>query len=108
MLTNLKGDDCFKILDKEKYILFFFTASWCGPCKLITPTIEKWIEKINEQELQIYKIDIEENDELCQKCNINSVPTFILFKDRKAIDIVKGANEDKLFKMLSKYIKIIL
>ena len=52
----------------------------------------------------IYKIDIDnnENDELCNKCHIESVPTFILIKDRTIIDSVKGANSKQFKGMLEK------
>ena len=37
----INGDDCFKVLDNKNLLLFYFTASWCGPCKKISPVVEK-------------------------------------------------------------------
>ena len=34
-MEEITGDDCFRVLDKPEYIFFYFTASWCGPCKKI-------------------------------------------------------------------------
>ena len=63
----------------DKYILLYFTASWCGPCKKMMPIIEGKFTKINN--MSIYKIDIDDNDVLVKQYNIKSVPTFIMIKD---------------------------
>ena len=65
--------------------------------------IEKVIvETIDKTKIKMYKIDIseEENNEICEKCYIKSVPTFLLFKDRTYIDKVNGADIDKLLNMI--------
>ena len=102
IMIELHGDKCFQILDEKFHIIFYFTASWCGPCKRVTPAIETIMEQYNSDKIRIYKIDIDnnENDDLCNKCHIESVPTFILIKDRRIIDSVKGANSTKFQEML--------
>lgn len=104
IMIELYGDECFKILDENLYIIFYFTASWCGPCKRVTPMIETIMKQYNSEKIRIYKIDIDnnENDDLCNKCHIESVPTFILIKDRRIIDSVKGANITKFQEMLDR------
>ena len=44
-MEEITGDDCFRVLDKPEYIFFYFTASWCGPCKKI-PAIRRTDSKI--------------------------------------------------------------
>ena len=68
---------------EECYLLFYFTAKWCGPCQRIKPLLQKVSDGADSSKLKVYMIDIDENDELCEKCEITSVPTFILFKDKK-------------------------
>ena len=89
----INGDECFKALDSEKFILFYFTASWCGPCKKITPSIEEISNKLSES-IDFYKISIDDdaNEEICEKCQIKSVPTFILLKNRNSLGVVNGAD----------------
>ena len=99
----ISGDDCFTTLDQEGYILYYFTASWCGPCQRIWDDFLKLSEKYST--ILFFKIDIsdEENTELCEKCKIDSVPSFLLFKDRSYIERIVGANLKSVEDMLNKY-----
>ena len=102
-MEEVKGDDCFLTLDKPQYIIFYFTASWCGPCKRIYPELLDIIEQVDSEEILIFKVDIddEDNNEICEKCSIKSVPSFLLFKDRTYIDQVKGADKQKIIDMIN-------
>lgn len=85
------------ILDEtEKYILMYFTANWCGPCKKMAPIIYDKFTKIKN--LDIYKIDIDDNDSICNKYNIKSVPTFILLKNKQEKLNFSGSDPIKLLK----------
>jgi len=97
----VNGDDCFKVLDNQNLILFYFTASWCGPCKQVSPVIEELSEKLKEKVL-FYKIQIDDdsNEEICEKCQIKSVPTFILFKNRNSLGIVNGTDINKILTLI--------
>ena len=97
----VNGDDCFRVLDNKNLILFYFTASWCGPCKQISPAIEELSEKLKEKVI-FYKIQIddESNEEICEKCQIKSVPTFILFKERNSLGIVNGTDINKILTLI--------
>ena len=99
----LVGDDCFRTLDKEQYIIFYFTASWCKPCQSIYPDLLKIIEKLDNQKILMYKIDIDEdnNNEICEKCNIKSVPTFLLFRNRSLLSNTSGANIKNVIQMIN-------
>ena len=90
----LSGDDCFHKLDEPYHILFYFTASWCGPCQRIYPHLVELMDTYDKNIIQCFKIDIDddENQELCEKLKVTSVPTFILLKDRTYIDKCQGAN----------------
>tara|TARA_B100001094_G_scaffold300601_1_gene326164 strand:+ start:717 stop:1052 length:336 start_codon:yes stop_codon:yes gene_type:complete len=100
----VSGDDCYHSLDLEGYIFFYFTAPWCGPCQKILPDLEKLIHKLDDYPIHFFKIDIDddENDELCETCDIKSVPSFLLFKDRTFLSRVQGADIKIIIDMLSK------
>ena len=102
-MNCVQGDDCFKILDLEQYILFYFTASWCGPCQKVYPDLLELIKTLDSSKVMIYKIDIdeEENNEICEKCQIKSVPSFLLFKNRSLVDKTQGANIETIQNMIN-------
>ena len=102
MISVISGDECFTNLDNEGYILYYFTASWCGPCQRIWEDFLKLTN--NYPNILFFKIDIsdDENNEICEKCNVESVPSFLLFKDRTYIERITGANLNAVSTMLNK------
>lgn len=102
-IDEVSGDECFTTLDKSQYIIFYFTASWCGPCKRVYPDLLKIKKQLDPKNILLFKIDIDnDNDEICNKCDIKSVPSFLLFKDRTFIERVNGADSQKLVDMINK------
>ena len=89
------NDDIGKIMEKDCYLFFYFTASWCGPCKRIYPEIEKLYLHIKDNtnlNIEFYKIDIDENEELCESWKIKGVPTFYLMKQKSLLGNFSGAD----------------
>ena len=73
-----------------------FWASWCGPCKAMEPIFEKMAQKY-EYKVDIFKINVDDEPELAQMFGIRSIPTTILFKNGKKVDLFVGAlSEQKL------------
>ena len=91
MATNKTSDSTFQddISSQSQLVLVDFWAEWCGPCKQITPILE---EISNEKEnLNILKLNIDENPVTPQKYNVRGIPTLMLFKDGKLIDTKIGS-----------------
>ena len=95
-MEEISGDDCFRVLDNKEFILFYFTASWCQPCQRVYPDIIKIINELNTNKVLFYKIDIsdDDNNEIVEKCNVESVPTFMLLKERSFINKFLGADSE--------------
>lgn len=74
----------------DKLIVVDFYATWCGPCKMISPMIEKFSQQYSEA--GFYKIDVDNVPELAQKYEISAMPTLVFFKNGKEIAKVVGAN----------------
>lgn len=78
------------VIESDKPVLVDFWAPWCGPCRMVAPVLEE-IAKERGDELQIVKLNIDENPEVTQKYQVMSIPTLILFKDGEVAHKVIGA-----------------
>ena len=72
-------------LVKEGLHLVDFYATWCGPCKMLSPVLEQLDEQID-----IIKVDIDEFEDLTQEYRVMSVPTLIFFKDGEKVKETVG------------------
>ena len=91
MATNKTSDSTFQddISSQSNLVLVDFWAEWCGPCKQISPILE---EIANEKDnLNILKLNIDENPATPQKYNVRGIPTLMLFKDGKLNDTKIGS-----------------
>ncbi|MHB0969008.1 MAG: thioredoxin [Thermoanaerobaculia bacterium] len=78
-------------------VLIDFGAEWCGPCKAMLPVLEK-LSADYQGRLEIYSVDIDKDPTLAAKHGVMSVPTFLLFKDGKAVERVVGAMPEREMK----------
>ncbi|MCM1153249.1 MAG: thioredoxin [Muribaculum sp.] len=95
-----KFEDLIKV--KEPVLVDFF-ATWCGPCKMMHPILEELHSKVGEN-VKIYKIDIDKNEQLAAIYNVRSVPTLMIFKDGELKWRASGVHDaDTLEAELKKY-----
>ena len=76
-------------LETDKGILLDFYASWCGPCKVMSPIIDELAEEYKDQ-VVIAKVDSEHNPNLSAFFKIKSIPTLLFIKNRKLIEVING------------------
>ncbi len=73
-----------EVLESDRVVLLDFFASWCGPCKSISPIIDEISNEYSQ--FKVCKANIDEEPELASKYNIMSVPTLLVIKDGKVVN----------------------
>ena len=101
MLKHVNENFEKEVLESKKPVLVDFYATWCGPCNMIAPILEK-IGKERE-DFDIAKVDIDNNIEIAEKYDIQVVPTMLLFKNGEVIAQSVGAMpEEEIIRFVEK------
>lgn len=92
-----------EVLSKSKVVLVDFFATWCGPCQMLTPVLEKISN--SRADFDIVKVDIDQAIGLANKFKIQVVPTLLVFKDGKVVNQTEGyLDEDGVLSLVEEYI----
>lgn len=78
-----------KVDNKDGVVVVDFFATWCGPCKMLSPVYDS-VETEMGDKVEFYKVDIDQSMELAERFVVTTVPTVIVFKDGKEMDRLVG------------------
>ncbi|KAL4584258.1 hypothetical protein LXL04_008854 [Taraxacum kok-saghyz] len=90
-----------KHVDSEKLVVVDFTATWCGPCRVIAPIYAELAKKMPH--VTFLKVDVDELESIAQKYSVEAMPTFLFFKKGEIVDKVVGAKKDDLHACVAKH-----
>lgn len=96
MAKNITMDNFKQVMDTDKPVLLDFWASWCAPCKMLSPAIEKLSQQYADKAV-IGKVNIDEQRELAQQFGVMSIPSVFVIKNGKVIDTVVGLKPQKFY-----------
>ena len=90
--------------ETDKTVLVDFYATWCGPCRMLAPILE---EVANEVNIEIYKVDVDECENVAKRYGILSIPTMIMFKNGKEVEKVIGLrSKEEIVQLIEKFSNI--
>lgn len=105
MALTIKSDNFDElVMNSDKPVLLDFWAVWCGPCRMVAPTVDKLAEAFKGRAV-VGKINVDEESALAEQFKVMSIPTLYILKGGKVVEKLVGARPyDELAAALEKYI----
>ncbi|CEJ58490.1 hypothetical protein PMG11_07144 [Penicillium brasilianum] len=102
-VTKIESEQQWKELveNSQEPVVVDFFATWCGPCKAISPIVEKLSDSVTS--VKFYKVDVDELASVAANNGISAMPTFLFYKDGAKVDAltVRGANPPAIQKAVA-------
>ena len=94
MSTTIKAayvqqDQFEKLINQEKLVVVDYTATWCGPCRLVAPIIDQLAEDY-QGKAEVVKVDLDQNKGNAKQYKIRSIPTVLIFKNGQEVERIVG------------------
>lgn len=89
VVTITKDNFQQEVLDSQKTVLVDFWATWCGPCRMLSPVVDE-IAQENDA-VKVGKVNVDEQPELASQFGVMSIPTLMVFRDGKPVSTSVGA-----------------
>ncbi len=86
-----------EVLGSNQPVLVDFWAGWCGPCRLLTPTIEELASELGES-AKVGKLNVDENPDTAAKYRISSIPSVLVFKDGELVETLVGVQSKQRYR----------
>ena len=94
VLQITKNNFDTEVMNSEKPVLIDFWASWCGPCKMLSPVVDEIAEETTD--VKVGKVNVDEQPELARQFGVMSIPTLVLIKDGKVAEQSVGVKPKEI------------
>ena len=97
-ITITKNNFASEVLQSDKTVLLDFWASWCGPCRMLSPIVDQVADE--RPDVKVGKVNVDEQPELAGQFGIMSIPALLVFKNGKLVNQAVGARPKALLRAL--------
>ena len=98
-LSITKNNFQEEVINSKKPVLLDFWASWCGPCRMVSPIVDEIAE--GRSDVKVCKVNVEEQRELAAAFKVMSIPTLVVMKEGKIVNRAMGARpKDQILELL--------
>lgn len=88
-----------EVVNSDKKVLIDFWASWCAPCRMLSPTVDEIAEEYDR--IKVCKVNVDKQNELAAAFKVSSIPMLVVIKDKQILDTSVGVvSKEKILKML--------
>ena len=103
-------DEYYKIIMNKEYsdklIIVYFTAKWCGPCKMVSPVVQRIGEE--KDSVVVLKVDVDDCSDISDNCEIDCMPTFLFYKENniEPVERFSGADINLLVQNINNHLNV--
>lgn len=98
MVKEINTEEFKEVIKEGKVVVDFF-ATWCGPCKMLSPVMDNIANDL--QDVKFFKVDVDKNEDIAREYGIMSIPTIIVFKNGEIVNTLVGLrSKDELLEFI--------